>query len=331
MAGNAERLVVCFVFTVTGCGGGGGGGGGGPVCRTMGGACSAAADCCNPLVCTAGKCQAQAPGCRGAGEVCAANSDCCSLPCTGGKCQAQGPGCRGAGEVCGANSDCCSLPCTGGRCVAAPTCRGSGEGCATVADCCQPLVCQNGACAMAVMKTAFGGPCTNNAQCLSGYCLVYQGEVMGLCSAACAMSTACAGQATGWWCLPNANGPYCAAQCASSAACRALVPTWSCNHTQTVEGTVIGVCAPWAPGELGSPCLDNGQCISRNCNTSWCTAPCVNDAACGRYAYCVFNANQAYTCFPACNVNADCVLYGQTSTCRAVTTRDGRSAKVCAG
>jgi hypothetical protein len=283
------------------------------------------------LLAHAAGCGSPSTVCRSAGQACTVSGDCCnSLVCSSGTCQTGTV--RGLGQACITSTDCSSgLECRGGLCATPSTCRAAGGACAVAADCCGSLVCTGSTCSVADMRKPIGAPCTDSSQCLSSYCLIYQGYSNGACSAGCTMSTTCAALANGYWCLPNSSGPYCVPACSTSASCRALVSTWSCNNTFTVEGTVIPVCALWPPRPIGNQCFDNNQCTSQNCNGSWCTAPCANDAACGQNAWCVLNNNQAYNCFPSCTSNADCVIYGQNVTCKPTTTRDGTSTNICSG
>ncbi|MDP3279043.1 MAG: hypothetical protein Q8Q09_27870 [Deltaproteobacteria bacterium] len=105
-----------------------------PPCTTLGAMCMRNEDCCSPNICTSGRC-APPTTCRPVGEMCMRNEDCCSPnSCTGGVCTPPPP-CMPIAGMCRTNADCCDNNCVGGRC-APPPCRMVGDSCRSAADCC---------------------------------------------------------------------------------------------------------------------------------------------------------------------------------------------------
>jgi hypothetical protein len=45
--------------------------------------------------------------------------------------------------------------------------------------------------------------------------------------------------------------------------------------------------------------------------------------------WCVFTQANTYLCFPGCDRDADCTVYGAGYTCQTVTDVDGLSDTVC--
>ncbi|MBL8685434.1 MAG: hypothetical protein JNK05_40030 [Myxococcales bacterium] len=103
-------------------------------CVNLNGTCVANSDCCAPNVCTGGRCVPPTT-CRPAGDMCATSADCCAPnTCVGGRCTPPAP-CRPVGDTCTTPMDCCDRNCVGGRC-APPPCRTVGQSCSSASDCC---------------------------------------------------------------------------------------------------------------------------------------------------------------------------------------------------
>ncbi|MFO0680164.1 MAG: hypothetical protein U0169_26820 [Polyangiaceae bacterium] len=180
----------------------------------------------------------------------------------------------------------------------------------------------------------FGAPCQGSNTCASNFCREVSTSGSGYCSEFCTQSTTCETASAGSKCIA-AQGPAasCAPSCTRASDCTPFGPNSSCRQNLTTEGTVSNACGVYLSQIPGAPCLDNGQCAGGACNTIWCADACANDAVCGASASCLLNNNQAYTCFPTCNVDADCIQYGLGNQlrCQSATSRDGATVKVCSG
>jgi hypothetical protein len=280
------------------------GGGGGPQCRQSGGTCSVTGDCCMGLVCTNSKC-ATPSQCGAAGDNCAMSSDCCQ-----------------------------GLTCNGGKCGMQPMCSGVGQACSNTQLCCQGEMCTNGTCTGMDTRKPFGSACTMDGDCLTNQCLGYQGVSGRFCSQACNGSATCAALSANpqYWCISGGQGVnYCERSCTKAADCTDIGASWTCRQVANIENQVYGICGVYVNQPEGSPCLDNSQCAQQACNGVFCSHSCVNDAACGAYAKCMFTQNQSYNCFPSCTNNADCAIFGAGLTCQAGTSRDNASVMICSG
>ena len=115
------------LWLCTGCPSAGGGGEDEdvPECAAAGEACTAAADCCEGLICGEdGTCVAEEepPECAAEGEACTANEDCCE------------------GLICGEDGTCAVEE-------EPPECAAEGEACTAAEDCCEGLICgEDGTC-----------------------------------------------------------------------------------------------------------------------------------------------------------------------------------------
>jgi hypothetical protein len=88
------------------------------------------------------------------------------------------------------------------------------------------------------------------------------------------------------------------------------------------------------PLGVGSACTSNAQCASGVCS-GWCTAGCSQNTDCGINSYgqldwCIEDAASIDSCFPGCETNADCAVYGSNVICQPATATNGSSTLVCA-
>ena len=92
-----------------------------------------------------------------------------------------------------------------------------------------------------------------------------------------------------------------------------------------------GRCSTASKKEIGEPCASSSECVTNTCNGSWCdtSTSCSGDPACGQYAWCLKNSGGQYRCFPNCNTNSDCLIYGSGYACQTFTSRSGATARAC--
>ncbi len=210
-------------------------------------------------------------------------------------------------------------------------CANNGQACGGANPaCCQGLTCNGqGVCASPDNRKPIGSACTMNAECLTGLCLSVPGYSGMYCSTACNMSTTCQQLSPDFWCIAGQGANFCQPNCNTSADCQAIGPDWSCDNIPDIEGLLHGVCGVFKNLPEGYECKDNAQCANGTCNGAFCSAACINDAACGQYAKCLLTQDQSYRCFPNCNNNNNCAVYGLGLTCKAATSRDNATVMIC--
>jgi hypothetical protein len=90
---------------------------------------------------------------------------------------------------------------------------------------------------------AMGGACSQNYECINGWCNVPQGSADGVCEGFVPLGQSCA----------LAGGPSCG-------------PNAVCDPEGTLNDSSDDLCEPVSP--LGGACLDDYQCQSLNCTSS---------------------------------------------------------------
>lgn len=291
-------------------------------------------------------------------ETCSALGEACTdgTQCTGGLCaptpagtvcsQVCDPmrptvGCP-PGFYCGSEPGSCEGFCVAGSLATAPLetscnadtecdsglCRDPGDGRRRCLDPCRGdrgdcldgdvCVAADGACAVCIDATSFGGPrglgevCERDDQCRSARCLLRDG--VGECVSDCASGTACregfvcaAGscilqrdQPIGGPCLSSddcALGAVCATQgdrrwC--TATCTTSTPCPTGFECLSAGGQMI--CAPDG-GLIGDGCASDAECSSAMCRDGACTAPCDAEERCGPGFLCEALADGSRACF----------------------------------
>jgi lysozyme len=115
-------------------------------CHVEQASCSVDTDCCSPLTCQNGSCEA--PVCAVKWGACTSSSGCCSgLSCLTWTPSGQSAGtycCEAVGASCTSGRDCCggSLCSANGVCLCVP----QGTYCQNDVDCCNAMTCQSGKC-----------------------------------------------------------------------------------------------------------------------------------------------------------------------------------------
>lgn len=108
----------------------------------------------------------------------------------------------------------------------------------------------------------------------------------------------------------------------------------SCN---TISDCCAGSSCPrfgtvCALGSIGDPCSTNADCHTNlTCSGRWCSKPCVSNADCGATSYCLAQQSGGYECFPFCQSNADCAVYGAGVGCSTGTSPTGLTLPACSG
>ncbi|HEY8042538.1 MAG TPA: hypothetical protein VIF15_22205 [Polyangiaceae bacterium] len=101
-------------------------------------------------------------------------------------------------------------------------------------------------------------------------------------------------------------------------------------------------CTPPTGTGIGDACTSNAGCASNTCagSSAWCTETCsASNAKCagtgtdgvneyGFSNWCIENSNNAFTCFPGCSSNSDCVQYPGT-TCQPAKDATGFATTIC--
>ena len=169
------------------------------MCKTAGGSCTNANDCCN-FDCVNGTCGSAQ--CISDGQACTAGSTpCCSGPsaCQSGTCAQLGVGCHTAGNACSSNADCCSGTCdtTTMTCAAPSTisfCGQTNDICFKDADCCTGVCGAAGSTGAGTCQAIPSSTCTvdglkcngcsTSPACCSSYCGAYGNSGATICQPA---------------------------------------------------------------------------------------------------------------------------------------------------
>jgi hypothetical protein len=141
-------------------------------------------------------------------------------------------------------------------------------------------------------------------------------------------------------CCQSGTGASMGAYCIQPGVCHAKCTSDS-NCTSgfcaAVTGQTVGACT--ARG-VGDPCTANSQCVTGSCAT-WCQASCsVSNSAClsqswstanveGFDNWCLTTVAGDDRCFPGCNTNADCAVYGSAVSCKSFVDVLGFTHSTC--
>ena len=223
-------------------------------CLAEGDPCSDAADCCDSLCDSAGRCAS----CSQNGESCEAHSDCCTGVCAeGGTCApAAQTGCTSYGNTCTSDASCCSKSCVSGRCAqTGGHCVALNDTCFSDEECCSQR-------------------CSADGSGEGGVCLTLNVEGIGSCKMAgepCVGCTDCCSQT----CVPSVTGVLL---CLRASGCvlegELCEETADCCGSEPSEaGTQI--CKKLSPDDRYGRCVltgntpDGAVCKSE---TPWCTS-----------------------------------------------------------
>lgn len=216
-------------------------------------------------------------GARSCSRACCTSTDCgasgglvCAVPTTGGGnlCVPAGalgrpfPGSVGAWGACIDHSDCRSARCEDGHCADTccndTSCAGGGGVCAFRAEALGDPVGDGFRCGPPLASVAVRyAPCASDRDCASGLCLDLGGSLR--CSSPCCSSAECE-------VLETAARPVA---CASVAR----------------NGQMIRACSKvlsrGAVKEVGTSCVQDGDCRSGTCVMARCSDACCSDESCG--------------------------------------------------
>ena len=214
-------------------------------CTPQGGDCAQAADCCNGLPCTAGKCQA-GPQKKRFGEPCTDDTDCQTAICVG----IQGVSGRFCSAACTKSTDCAALSANpvywcvaggGGVSFCIRSCKAKAE-CTDIGNawsCRQGKSIENvvqGLCGV-FRSQAAGTPCLDNGQCAKGAC----NDLW--CADPCANDAACG---TGAKCFLNNNQAFvCFPTCTGDSDCLiyGLGNQLTCKSGTSRDGATHKICS----------------------------------------------------------------------------------------
>ena len=231
-----------------------------------------------------------ASSCRDSGEACTTATDCCSSAEACVSAHCAIALCTTTGQPCGAG--CCDgLECTAGKCAAPVTCRDVNGACAGTGDCCLPLVCSASKCVNAPSCRTAGLTCSVSSPCCSPL-----GCAGGLCGSCSAQTKPCS----------TAN------DCCDGLACYRNVK--ACHTAANLN--------------LGDPCRKDSECSSGVCS-AWCTKNCVTTTQCTNATVCTGAMGGGTVCFPLCQTNADCTVFGTGVTCQPAFDINGGSTHIC--
>lgn len=238
------------------------------------GGCTRDSDCAADQICSAGTCMARPTGGAGLGEACTNDDACNSGLCLAGTCTQScdwlnpSGSCPG-GFYCDADA---STSCDVGYCVRGGAGAGAlGASCSADTDC-ATLVCDGGVCSQSCIPDGA-------ATCPAGYaCQVGTLPCRGACRVSGAPGDGCEvnEDCTSGICASRGDDRFCTELCSDETPC----PD---RFTCTPVGESTSVCVPDFGG-LGTPCEDNGECLSGICavegDDTYCTRLCDDTTPC---------------------------------------------------
>jgi len=276
-------------------------------CKSIGAACSQAADCCS-LDFESGLCSS-AGTCTVVGASCGNAAQCCNGNCVGTICTNPATACSTLGEACLGNSNCCSGVCDGGRCDFDRFCRAEGDLCTSGSDCCNG-VCNAGHCDITAASSCLtdNEPCTALRSCCGLLCsgtLPTTCTPIGGCAVfneVCAQDQDCC---TGSCGTPDANGLRrcanvltCVADgnvCSGSGASQNCCSGGKANCQPTATG--VSRCWPSVGGACasdGASCSFADQCCGHSCRPDASSATgfsCASSCLAAGTGNCTYDAD----------------------------------------
>jgi hypothetical protein len=212
------------------------------------------------------------------------------------------------------------------------TCKTAGEPCGSSVTCCGTLVCPTtgGTCEEPMVECAADNSiCVSDSTCCSKTCngadCVAAGSCTNTVGKSCSSSVPCCA-GTGLTCTNGrCEASACSADtkpCADAANCCAGLTCYRYNPP--------GTCHPAVALSLGDPCRNSSECASGNCQ-GWCTSVCATTSACTSATECAPVQGGTYACFPFCQSNKDCTVYGPGVTCQPTTNVAGVPTMICSG
>ena len=259
-------------------------------------------DCANGSECASGFCN------NDVCSECEGDNDCdvqqgCVFDPVGGYAICAGTG--DLGNSCDSGDQCVSGFCNGNVC----------SGCEGDADCGVGGTCvdDTGGVGYFVCQFGLGENCTDNADCVSGYCFNSPGPGSWVCSecaldADCDVQQECSYSAADGYavCVGAGNlGDSCDSvdQCASGFCtgdvCSECAVDADCSGDGTCLDDTGGVGYFVCTGGLGDDCADNADCNSDYCFNSpgpgsWVCSECLGDGDCAAQQECNYSAGDGY-------------------------------------
>lgn len=265
-------------------------------CKSIGGSCLFASECCSSFCDSTGQCatsqNTDGGQCLGNGQACAASGQCCSSYCNPvGTCATPNDGgsmCKSNGAACFAANECCSAFCAeNGQCATPGSDAGSDGGTDGGKDggdvfpdggfCANPCVAQGSA------QSASCGSCQASVCAQDSFCCTNQWD--GACAnLATQICSQCAGDGGTDGGKPDSGvdaGPVCyptGFPCTSAFECC----SFSCNAFGVCDAPATDAGTGSLCKGLGTTCTTSSQCCSAYCSAGSCQAnPNGGAVACG--------------------------------------------------
>jgi hypothetical protein len=278
-----------------------------PFCLAFGQQCATGGDCCSGL-CDPGTntCVASINKCTLTGGGCQSSTECCSMVCTAGRCNANA--CVADSQACTDSASCCSGNCSAGLCQSLNTaCRTAGNPCTDNGQCCSSL-CEGGTCKLgSSFCIQTGDACSDSSQCCSGDCQK-GGGALGTCAAPPSGSTYCSDGVDGTVC--GACNNCCSRLCAPYAptGIRVCQPASGCRVNGDLcrkDSDCCGAAGTGLPGDGNVVCeIDKGKALGI----------CRNPRSCNPQGnVCHF---KDYTCSISSARNDCCAAVGNSGVCQ---------------
>jgi hypothetical protein len=180
----------------------------------------------------------------------------------------------------------------------------------TGSSCVVDLDCASGACDILGQGrcSQAGIPCDADDGCPDvEFCNISPASVVGVCTAACAVSMPCVGLGV---CVAglNLSDGKCRSPCSSAEDASCLVT----DGLGCVFGYPLGaangsyVCVGQEVGSAGAACTDHTQCQSGHCYAGSCSMPCGTNYLCPFPASCAMTPTEELKCLRACMGSQDC-------------------------